>query len=255
MTLPSLKALAEAKTAGVQKTTQFKLNPRLIEIEPGFNARPLNREHIEAMKSSFQAGATFPPVMVRVLDGRIILVDGHHRVAMYSELMDDGLDIQGVDAIQFRGNDADRVAYMLTSAEGLPLTPLEKAKQFRRLIGFGWDVAQVAAKVGRTTGYVSELLLLSEANSDVQRAVTDNEVAAHLAVKMVRQHGERAGAVIAKHLAEAKAAGRTKVTAKDTKTMSLDAAIRLEISSDGATRAEDSCPQHAKLIAYLRGSL
>ena len=45
----SLKQLAESKTEGVQKTTQFQVDPRIIEIEPGFNARPIDRTHVEEM--------------------------------------------------------------------------------------------------------------------------------------------------------------------------------------------------------------
>jgi ParB family chromosome partitioning protein len=252
----SLKILAERHVDGVSKSTQFKLDPRIVEVEAGFNARPLDRAHIDAMKLAFKSGAVFPPIFVRVDNGRIILVDGHHRTTAFNELIAEGIEIQSVDAIQFRGNDADRVAHMLTSAQGLPLTPLEMGLSYRRLIGFGWDVKQIAAKVGKTASHVGEMIKLAESNSDVQRMVASKQVSASNAVKMIRKHGEKAGPVMARHLETAKSAGKAKVTAKTIQgdTMPLAKAIQAEIDSAGTVRAETLCPEHAPLIAYLRNS-
>jgi len=249
----SLKSFAESKTNGVQKTTQFKINPRLIEVEEGFNARPLNREHVEAMKVSFKAGATFPPVLVRVVEGKIILVDGHHRTAAFNELMDEGTEIVGVDAIQFRGNDADRVAHMLTSAQGLALTPLEMGMSYRRLIAFGWSTKQIAEKVGKTVFHVSEMIKLAESNSDVHKLITSKQVSSTTAAKMVREHGDKAGDVMNKALV---LSGKVKITPKDVKsdTTTLVKAIREEMQSEGSVRAEDRCPAYAGLITYLRST-
>lgn len=249
----SLKGFAESKAEGVQKVTSFKVNPRLIEVEEGFNARPLDRQHVESMKVSYKAGAVFPPVLVRVNDGKIILVDGHHRTAAFNELMDEGVEILGVDAVQFRGNDADRVAHMLTSAQGLALTPLEMGMSYRRLVAFGWSTKQIADKVGKTVSHVSEMVKLAEANSDVHQLVTDKKVSSTTAAKMVREHGENAGNVMKDQL---KASGKSKLTPQDIvgETTTLAKAIREEILSGGLIKAEQRCPSCADLITYLRNT-
>lgn len=252
----SLKVLAERKTDGIQKTTQFKINPKLLEFEDGFNARPISRDHIESLKTSFKAGVTFPAIEVRVDDGRVIVVDGHHRTVAACELIDDGIEIVGIDATQFRGSDADRVVRMLTSTQGLPLTPLQMGLQYRKLVTFGWEVKKISAHVGKTPSHVGEMIRLAESNSDVQRMVESNEVAAHTAVKAIRKHGERAGSVLSGELAKAKASGKSKVTAKTMRgaTVALDKAIQQEIDSGGFVRAETLCPEHAGLIEYLRSA-
>ncbi len=210
----SLKVLAERKVDGVQKTTQFSVDPRLVEVEEGFNARPIDREHVEAMKASIRAGAVMPPWFVRVNNGRIIVVDGHHRRISVLELIEEGEEIKRVDCIQFRGSDADRITLMLTSSQGKPLTPLQMGLQYRKLAAFGWNEGEIGAKVGKTRQHVHDMVLLAESNSDVQGMVARGEVAAHIAVAALRKHGSEAGKVLAGHLDTAKAAGKKKVTNK-----------------------------------------
>jgi ParB-like chromosome segregation protein Spo0J len=252
----SLKVLAERKIEGVNKQTQFKVDPRIIEIEPGFNARPIDRDHVEAFKASIKAGSIVPPMFVRVEDGRIILVDGHHRETAYLELIEEGVEILSVDVIQFRGSDADRIAHMITTSQGLPLTPLQLGVSYRKLVAFGWTPAQIAAKVGKSSTHVSQCILLGESNSDVQGMVARKEVAAHLAIKTVKKHGSNAGSVLADHLEAARLSGKSKVTEKTvegaTPTKSLADAIQMEIDSGGSFRAEALCPRYVHLIMYLR---
>lgn len=255
MTHVSLKSMAEGKVEGVGKATYFKVDPRIVEVEEGFNGRPINREHVEALKISFKSGAVVPPIFVRIEDGRIILVDGHHRITALLELIAEGVEIIGVEAIQFRGSEADRVAHMLTSAQGLPMTPLQMGRQYKKLLGYGWDAKLIADKVGKTKFYVTEMIALAESNVDVQSLVDSKKVSASTAVKLVRKHGSKAGSVIAKHLSDAQAAGGTKVTPKMVKpaaALTLQQAIRDEMC--GGARVELVLPEFADLIEYLRGS-
>jgi len=122
----SLKVAAEKKIHGddVSKVTSFAVAPHLLEIEEGFNARPLNPDHVAEMSLAMRNGATFPPLEVRVDDGHILIVDGHHRHAAALKAIAEGFEIKALDCRHFRGNDADRVAHMLNSASGLALTPL-----------------------------------------------------------------------------------------------------------------------------------
>src|SRR5437764_1777972 len=144
----SLKAAAEDKTLeGVGKETTFKVDPRLIEIQPGFN-RPIIREHVEQLKTSIRNGATLPPIFVRVEPGRIIMVDGEHRWIAVCELIAEGMEIPFMSAIQFRGSDADAIAHLLTSAQGAGITPLDQGIQFLKLVRLQWDVKMIAARTG-----------------------------------------------------------------------------------------------------------
>jgi len=212
----SLKVAAEKKIHGddVSKVTSFAVAPHLLEIEEGFNARPLNPDHVAEMSLAMRNGATFPPLEVRVDDGRIIIVDGHHRHAAALKAIAEGYEIKALDCRHFRGNDADRVAHMLNSASGLALTPLQLGIQYRKLIGFGWSEAQIAGRRGKSVQHVKDMIQLAEANSDVHQAVNAGEISGTAALKMVKQYGSNAGAVIREGVEQAKADGKTKVKPK-----------------------------------------
>jgi len=198
----------------VSKVTSFAVDPRVLEVEEGFNARPLNADHVAEMSLALRNGAVFPPLEVRVDDGRILIVDGHHRHAAALDAIDKGYDIKVLDCRQFRGNDADRVAHMLNSASGLALTPLQLGIQYRKLIGFGWTETQIANRRGKSVQHVKDMVQLAEANSDVHQLVNAGQISGTAALKMVKQHGSRAGAVIQEGLEQAKAEGKDKVTPK-----------------------------------------
>jgi ParB-like chromosome segregation protein Spo0J len=211
----SLKVAAEDKSINdVSKVTSFAVAPHLLEIEEGFNARPLNPDHVAEMSLAMRNGATFPPLEVRVDDGHILIVDGHHRHAAALQAISEGFEIKALDCRHFRGNDADRVAHMLNSASGLVLTPLQLGIQYRKLIGFGWTEPQIANRRGKSVQHVKDMIQLAEANSDVHQAVNAGEISGTAALKMVKQHGSRAGAVIRESVEQAKAEGKNKVKPK-----------------------------------------
>ncbi|WP_312514979.1 ParB/RepB/Spo0J family partition protein [Massilia sp.] len=212
----SLKVAAEKKIHGddVSKVTSFAVAPHLLEIEEGFNARPLNPDHVAEMSLAMRNGATFPPLEVRVDDGHILIVDGHHRHAAALKAIAEGFEIRALDCRHFRGNDADRVAHMLNSASGLALTPLQLGVQYRKLIDFGWTEPQIANRRGKSGQHVKDMIQLAEADSDVHQAVNAGLISGTAALKMVKQHGSKAGAVIQEGLEQAKAEGKEKVTPK-----------------------------------------
>lgn len=213
--MASLKAAAEDKNnPAVSKTTQFAVDPRVLEVEEGFNARPLNPDHVNEMALAQRNGATFPPLDVRVDEGRILIVDGHHRHAASMKNIAEGYDIKSLDVRQFRGNDADRVAHMLNSASGLALTPLQLGVQYRKLIGFGWTEKAIADRRGKTVQHVKDMIQLAEANSDVHQAVNAGLISGTAALGIVKKHGSKAGAVIQEGLEAAQAAGKSKLTPK-----------------------------------------
>ena len=210
----SLKVAAEDKNnPAVSKVTSFAVDPRALEVEEGFNARPLNADHVAEMSLALRNGATFPALDVRVDAGRILIVDGHHRHAAALDAIAKGFDIKSLDVRHFRGNDADRVAHMISSAGGLALTPLQLGVQYRKLIGFGWTETQIANRGGKSVQHVKDMILLGEANSDVHQLVNAGKISGTAALKAVKQHGSKAGAVIQEGLQQLPE-GKKKITPK-----------------------------------------
>jgi ParB-like chromosome segregation protein Spo0J len=218
----SLKVAAESKIEGVKKETIFQVDPFIVEVEPGFN-RPLSRDHIESIKMSLRSGAELDPIWVRVHrtadTSRIVMVDGEHRLWAVRELVEDfragregGREIPLMSAKEFKGSDADRIAHLLTSAQGLSIAPLDLGIQYKRLLSLHWTRQQIAERVGKSITHVDECIMLAEANTDVQQAVRKDEVSASLAAEILREHGDDAGKVIQQELVKAKSSGKSKVT-------------------------------------------
>ncbi|AYK20414.1 hypothetical protein [Aeromonas veronii] len=82
MATSSLKGMAaDPSVAGVKKTDLFRVDPRLLDEEEGFNLRdysdPEVIAHIEGFADSYANGRYVPPLVVRTtVDGRIVPVEG-----------------------------------------------------------------------------------------------------------------------------------------------------------------------------------
>lgn len=215
---------------------------RLCDIheEPGFNLRTEGEElaaSIEELATHIMAGGMVPALEVRPReDGGVWIVDGHRRSRAYRLAVERGAPIEWINVVAFSGNDADRLARVITSAEGRALQPIEVAQGVKRLMAFGLDASEVAANIGKSVQRVNQLLELANANTDVQKMVAAGGVSAAVATKVVREHGDNAGAVLAEAAERAKADGKTKVTpktlAKD-KPKALPAAIANELLESG----------------------
>jgi hypothetical protein len=211
----SLKAMAEDKDLeAVGKVTNFLIDPALLRVKEGFNARPINMDHVEQMLVSFMAGATFPPLETEVEDGEVYVVDGHHRREMYLLARKRGHDVKRVEARQFRGELADRIMLMVTSQQGLPLTPLQLGQQYAKLVGLGWTNAEIATRSGKSAQHVRDCLALTEADPKAKAMLEKGQVSADVVRTAMRQHGADAGKVLEKDLKIAKADGKDKVTPK-----------------------------------------
>lgn len=207
----------------IKRADAMKVRLDDIHEEPGFNLRREGEDleqSIADLAAFIAQGGQLPPLEVRPrAEGGVWLVDGHRRTRAYRKLEADGVIVRDgngelwLSVVAFSGNDAERVARVITSQEGRKLSPLELADGYRRLAAFGWSPEQIAQKVGKTRQHVDQMLVLAGSNTDVQQMVQSGAVAAATAVELVRKHGEEAGQVLGAELQKAKAAGKSKVTA------------------------------------------
>jgi ParB-like chromosome segregation protein Spo0J len=213
----------------IKRADAMKVRWQDLHEEPGFNLRDENavdengetfQQSVERLADYIARGGQYPALEVRPrAEGGVWIVDGHRRRRAIGLCIERGVPLQDKDGdvwvsiVPFEGNDADRTVRILTSREGRELAPLETARGYARLRGFGWDNSRIAVSVQKTPTHVGQLLLLADANSDVQNMVASGEVAATLAVQVVRAHGEEAGSVLADAAATARAQGKKKVTA------------------------------------------
>jgi ParB-like chromosome segregation protein Spo0J len=201
MATKSLKAMAAQGDGTVKKDDAFKVDPRVLVESPGFNLRDYDahdvQEQIEAFARAYEQGQYVPPLLVRVNDdSQVEIVDGHQRRLGALRAIARGAELPYVQVARFYGNNADRIAVMLRSSEGLKLKPLEVGFGYLRLLRMGHSPADIAEKVGRSKARVDQLLLLAQADSDVHAMVVDGTVSAEAALDAVRAHGDKAGDVL-----------------------------------------------------------
>jgi len=217
----------------------MKIRLEHIHIEPGFNVPETPEEfeeRVEALVLHLTAGGRIPPIEIRTRpEGGGYLVDGHARREAVARAVARGVPLQDpkdghvwLTYDLFTGNDAERVARSVNSARGRTLTPLQLADRYGLLTKFGWSADKIATSVGKSGEHVRGILKLGSANSDVHQMVQSGKVSAKVALKVVRESGEKAGEVLKGHLETAKAEGKTKVTPKVANAADRVAKIRAE---------------------------
>lgn len=205
-----------------------------LHEEPGFNLRREGEDleqSIALLADHIMRGGPYPALEVRPRDeGGVWLVDGHRRRRALLRCREMGLAVEWVKVVAFTGDEAERVARIMTSAEGRELAPIEVAQGYKRLRDLGKTPAEIAQMVGKTRQHVDQLLILANATGEVQDAVREGKVSAAVAVKLARAHGEQAGEVLRDELDKAGARGKAKVT---------DGTMRAELPAKAYTTLVD----------------
>ena len=197
----------------VKKTFLVPLSE--LYVEPGFNVRDIDQAHVEEFRDAFIDGEYLPPLAVQVTAQGVKIIDGHHRYYGAKLATEAGHEIPRLECKDFVGSEADRIAFMVTSSQGKPLAPLERAAAYQRLSNQGWESAEIAKKVKRSVADVEHHLALLEVGDGLIEMVKSGEVAATTAVALSREHGVNASSVAAGQMVKAKAAGKTKLTRSD----------------------------------------
>lgn len=213
--MSSLSQLYKSKDKNGTETTvkkTFLVPLAEIYVEPGFNVREIDQEHVEEFRDAFIAGEYVPPLAVQVTEKGVKIIDGHHRYYGAKLATEAGHEIPRLECKDFIGTDADRIAFMVTSSQGKPLTPLERAAAYQRLINQGWEPAEIAKKVKRSVADVDHHLQLLACGDELIDMVRSGEVAATTAVALSREHGPQASSVAVEQMSKAKAAGKKKLT-------------------------------------------
>lgn len=211
--MPSLQDTA------IRRVDMYHFDPAKIEVEPGYNVRAFDSASDEddaALKESIRASGVRTPLTIRVKGNQVVVVAGHRRLAAVKELIAEGKEIKAIPCLpEHKGtSDTDRVLDLIRSNSGKPLTGMQRAEVFKRLLGFGWDEAEIATKASCSRAHVADMLILASAGQDVREMVKEGTVSPTTAVRAMRQEGDEAGAVLASAVAGAKAAGKKRVSAK-----------------------------------------
>lgn len=176
----------------VLKTTKgdlFSVDPRNVEVEEGFNIREdlgdldtlltqiLEQGQIEAVVGFKKRG-----------EDKFILTDGHRRHAAFMLGLERGHAMGKMKLIIGSSNAEDRLFAMVTTGIGKkPLTVVETAEAYKRLINLGYKAAEIARKVGNTSTQIGNLLKLADAPKEVKNHITNGYITATTVIALIKE--------------------------------------------------------------------
>lgn len=214
---------------GIAVNKTYLVPVEQIYLEPGYNIREANEQHVEYFAQCWESGQPIPALtVIPDADGkRIKILDGQHRYLGALRAIERGVPIARIECKDFTGDEADKIAFMVSSSQGKQLDPLERAKAYVRLKGFGWTNEEIAKKVGRSVSDVQMHLSLGDVPDAIKQCINAGQISYANAVAVAREHGDDAVNVIDAAVEEAKAQGKDKVTAKTLKAKKVKPIDRL----------------------------
>ena len=223
--MADIRSLAESRTA------LLWFDPRKLKVKPGLNSRDVhsaeNESYLEELTQSIMANGFLPshPLEVFQEDGEVYITAGHFRLAASMRAIQRGYDLKVVPAVpERRGtSEAERFLNQQISNSGKHLTPMEQGAAFKRALGAGMTMAEIARHVSKSASFVADMIDLQGAPTEVRQMVSDGVVSSTLASKVVKKAGSAKGLQQLQQAAKTvKAEGGRRVTEKHVRAVAPD---------------------------------
>ncbi|MFV9074653.1 DNA-binding protein, partial [Serratia fonticola] len=161
-TLSQLYKQKEKNGTGTTVKKTFMVPYDELYLEPGDNMRPLNQEWAEHMRDLWIAGADLPALTVTVTEKGVRIDDGQHRYVGAGMARKLGTDVSRIECKDFVGTELERLAHQDGSNNSLPVTPVQRAKQYNRAKNLGYTIAEISQAFHRSISDIEmHLQLLS----------------------------------------------------------------------------------------------
>jgi ParB family chromosome partitioning protein len=211
---------------GAKSSDLWKVKPTDITVIEGYNPRIKDQAYYDGVqvlsedmeKHGYMQDKPLAGFIAKQ-DGRdvIVLQDGHRRYAAVMLAIGRGVKFPALPMVMKERTQTslDLTLGLLHANEGQPFNTYEKAIIAKRLKGYGWSNAEIAKEMRCTTAAVGQLLSMAGAPEAIQALVRGGLLSVTAAIDVVKTHGEKATSVATEMVSTAKAAGKTRATAKD----------------------------------------
>lgn len=182
------QVLNAEETLKTKKTDLLMIDPRNVVVEEGFNVRT-DMGDIDALAQSIVEVGQLEPIMVMKQRGteQYVLTDGHRRMAAINRAIEQGNNIPYVRAIVTTGNMEDRLfAMVITGIGKKALNSLEEGEAYKRLKVYGYEVKQIAAKVGKSLPHIYNMLKLADVPQQVKNYVANGSISGNTVVALLK---------------------------------------------------------------------
>jgi predicted transcriptional regulator len=192
----SLDKMHRSKEGDLTKSNQFWAYPSQLHELEGFNPRNYDRPevqtHIRNLAEAYKAGRVVPPPIVQVIDGKIFIRDGYCRRRGMLLAIEEGAELGKQPLIEFKGDENEADALVLTSQSNEKLTALEVAMMYHRMTNRGKTEAEIAEVVGRTPQHVRMLLEVHTLPLEIKDLIERGVVSWSFALSTYNQNGTAA---------------------------------------------------------------
>ena len=202
----------------------YRIDPTKIQVKDDWNSRdtsdPANEDHIRTLMGSIREIGVKKPLVAYMDKDVAYVTDGHCRLEAVKRLIADGVEIKTVPVIvedKF-SSEADRIFTQIVHNQGKPLTSLEQAKVFKRLLDLGWSQKDIASKAGLSGGRISQVLYLLTLPMVLQKFVVEGRASENMVVSTYKKLNEDVAATVAElsgAVANAEKEGRKKAKPSD----------------------------------------
>lgn len=199
-----------------------KIELSKIVIRDNFNVREDYGDVQSLAYSILENGQTVPGRVDVLNDGTFVLTDGHRRFKALQILAEMGNEPFFKAIVNnTKTTEEQRILQIFTSQDNKPLQPHEIAELINRLINIGYTQVSVAKKIGKTPGYISQMLQFSHESPAIKEHVKNGNINVSTVLKLQKDipvQSERVEAV--KKAVTGKANGQV-VTMADVKGKSI----------------------------------
>lgn len=192
----SLRKLSEADKENVKRANSFMIDPRIIQIEPGFNLRGMFTEnyweqadtlaHIEQFAKSYRNGDFVPPIVVKVINGVPFVRDGEHRLRALQKIIAEGVPFARVEVVEASGDELAQAKTNFNANNGRQWSAVERAVHYGRFKSYGMTIEEIANEVGHTVQHVYQLLTILEMPLELKRRIQNGEISASAAISQFK---------------------------------------------------------------------
>jgi ParB family chromosome partitioning protein len=221
-----------------------RVDPRMLYVKPSWNGRdfsdPDNIQHVEELALSIAEIGVKDPLTVVWEDGKAWLVDGECRLRASLLAISRGAPLKTVPVrSEERGaNDADLLFSQIIRNKKKPFAQMELARICKRLCDMGWQQNDIAAKSGVTPARISQLLDLLTMPEPIKQMVTNGQVSASMAQKVVAEHNPVVAVqVLQDAVATAEAEGKQRAMPKHVETPVEPAKRQRAVTVEQAVKA------------------
>jgi ParB/RepB/Spo0J family partition protein len=153
-----------------------QVDPMELVIRPGHN--PRERFDIDELVESIRQNGVVTAIRAYLLkDGTLEVIDGERRTRASKQLRQEGIDLTVpvvVEKLQL--NEAELLIQAIVANDSMPLTEMEEARAYKRLINYGKNQTEIGRLVGRSSAHISNRLQLLGAEPIVQAALDNGAV-------------------------------------------------------------------------------